>query len=71
MKSEQLVRGDIIPAATPIQAISPALKSWIEKCIVPILVREYLATHQVHLVNEHGEVLESDATFATVAKVGQ
>jgi hypothetical protein len=71
MEREQLVSGDIILAATPIRAISPALKSWIERCIVPILVREYLATQRVHVVKEHGEVLESDATSPTVARVGQ
>ena len=71
MKRERLVSADIILAATPIRPISPALKSWIEKCIVPILVREYLATQQIHVVKEHDEVLESDATSATAAKVGQ
>jgi hypothetical protein len=55
----------------PIRPISPALKGWIEKCIVPILVREYLATQQIQVVKEHDEVLESDATSATADKVGQ
>jgi hypothetical protein len=55
----------------PIRPISPALKSWIEKCIVPILVREYLATQQIDVVTEHDEVLESDATSVTATKEGQ
>jgi hypothetical protein len=56
---------------TPIRPISPDVKSWIKNCIVPILVREYLATQEIQIVNERDEVLESNATSATAARVGQ
>jgi len=57
--------------ATPIRPISPALKGWIENCIVPILVREYLATQRIQVVSERNEVLDSGATLATAARVAQ
>jgi hypothetical protein len=71
MNRERFVNADISLAVAPIRPISPALKSWIEKCIVPILVREYLATQQIDVVTEYDEVLESDATSVTAAKEGQ
>jgi hypothetical protein len=63
------VQSDRSPKVTPIRLISPDLKSWIKNCIVPILVREYLATQQIQIVSERDEVLESDVTTAIAARV--
>jgi hypothetical protein len=63
------VQSDQSPKVTPNRPISPDLKSWIKNCIVPILVREYLATQQIQIVSERDEVLESDVTTATAARV--
>jgi hypothetical protein len=62
---------DRSPKVTPIRPISPDLKNWIRNCIVPILVREYLATQKIQIVSDCNEVLETAVTSATAAKVAQ
>jgi len=64
-------QSDRSPRVTPIRPISPALKGWIENCIMPILVREYLAPQKIHVVSERNEMLETDATSSTAATVAQ
>jgi hypothetical protein len=53
----------------PDRSISPALKSWIKNCVVPILVREYLTDEKIEVVSATNEVVESLSTSAV--KVGQ
>lgn len=45
------------------QALSPALKSWIKDCIVPILVREYITTLRNQVESERAGVVESHSGF--------
>lgn len=33
--------------STPTPEISPEMKSWIDNCLVPVLVEEYLAKQEV------------------------
>lgn len=59
--------------ATPIRAISPAMKSWIRNCIVPTLVREYLAEKKANVPVEGAacKVVKSDSYAATPRRVGR
>jgi len=55
------------------RSISPALRSWIQDCIVPILVQEYFATYKNHVVPDPDKVLERESNLnsATTARMGQ
>jgi hypothetical protein len=56
---------------TPIRPISPGLKSWIKNCVVPILVQEYLAIHEIEVVTERDKVVERDSNTPTAARMGE
>jgi len=49
--------------------ISPALKSWLKNCIVPILVREYIANQQIQVESASDKVVERDS--ASAVRMGQ
>ena len=55
------------------RSISPALRGWIQDCIVPILVQEYLATCKNHVVPDTDKVLEPESNLnsTTIARMGQ
>jgi hypothetical protein len=51
-------------ATIPSRRISPELKSWIDNCLVPIMVEEYLAQHsgEKSIAAESTPVVTSAAT---------
>lgn len=67
----KIVRMPDARKAAPSRTISPAMKSWVRSCIVPALVREFLATRNANLsiMSERDKVIKGGRNTATATRV--
>lgn len=53
------------------ESLGPAVQSWIDNCVVPILVKEYLEVWQKAVANESDFVAESTADITVAREVNK
>jgi hypothetical protein len=59
----------IRPQSKRREALTPELRAFIDRAVVPILVREFLVDQKMAVVTTRSEVVESGATSATAEGV--